>query len=149
MCGLGVVGHLRLTMCESNTFSLLAARAQNPSVLDEKALRHIAAFVITRKDVWITSYRSRESPNTSKCIEFHFFSDGSQNGVGPGQNAWILKIGPIDHPGGAFIAKSIKRPGLVADSVPVVELGMALKMSFSQDMYWKKLLVSYQKETLT
>ena len=32
-------------------------------------------------------------------------------------------MGPMGHPGGAIIAKSMKQPGLAADSVPVIELG--------------------------
>ena len=119
---LGLVGYLRITMCESNTFSILASRNHKPSTLDRDALQHFAAFIITRKNIGITFHRSRVPVDINKCIDFHFFSDASPNYEGAGQIAWICKMGPPGHPGGAFIAKSIKQPGLVADSVPVLEL---------------------------
>ena len=123
MSGLGITSYLRLTMLESNTFSLLSSRMQSLSVDDYAALVHFAAFIHTRRYVGLTYYRCSGTIDINKCIDFHSYSDGSPNQTGAGQIAWIIKIGPRFHPGAAVVARSIKQPGLVADSVPVLELG--------------------------
>ena len=123
MSGLGLTSYLRLTMLESNTFSLLSSRMQSPSVIDLDALAHFAAFIYTRRYVGLTYYRCTGPIDFNKCIEFHSYSDGSPNQSGAGQIAWIIKLGPRFQPGAAVVARSIKQPGLVADSVPVLELG--------------------------
>ena len=122
MSGLGIVAFCRLTMCESNTFSLLSSRMQNPSTLDCDALIHFAAFICTRVDVGITYYQSLDPIDNKKCIEFHMFSDASPNLNDASQLAHILKIGKLGHPGGSIVAKSRKQIGLLATSVPAIEL---------------------------
>jgi hypothetical protein len=50
------------------------------------------------------------------------FSDASPNLNDASQLAHILKIGRFGHPGGAIVAKSRKQTGLLATSVPAIEL---------------------------
>ena len=95
---------------------------QNPSTLDNDALIHFAAFICTREEVGITYYQSLDPIDNKKCIEFHMFSDASPNLNDASQLAHILKIGRFGHPGGAIVAKSRKQTGLLATSVPAIEL---------------------------
>ena len=43
--------------------------------------------------------------------------------------AWIIKGGPLGHPGGGIVTKNKQQPGVVADSVPVGELHAQLQCS--------------------
>ena len=36
--------------------------------------------------------------------------------------AWIIKGGPLGHPGGGIVTKNKQQPGVVAESVPIGEL---------------------------
>ena len=110
MQDIGTVGYMRLTMPESNTFSLLSSQSKNPSVEDKKAVRHFAAFIITRKAVGITYHPSEGSRNINECVNFHCFTDASpgDNLDGSAQISWLIKMGPRGHPGGAVIMKNIK-----------------------------------------
>ena len=63
MQDIGTVGYMRLTMPESNTYSLLSSQSKTSSVEDARAVRNFAAFIITRKDVGLTYYPS-ETPAT-------------------------------------------------------------------------------------
>ena len=110
MQDIGTVGYLRLTMPESNTFSLLSSQSKNPSVEDTRAVRNFVAFIITRAEVDITYCRSKTPTDINKCAEFHCYTDASpaSNDDGASQISWLIKMGARDHPGGAVIMKNIK-----------------------------------------
>ena len=121
---LGTVAYMRLTMGESNTISLLSAQAKDPSELDLHAVRHFAAFIVTRRNVGLTFYPSKTPTNINVCTPIHCFTDASpgDNLDGAAQLSYLIKMGDVGHPGGAFIQRNSKQPGLVSDSVPAAEL---------------------------
>ena len=125
MQDIGTVGYMRLTMPESNTYSLLSSQSKNPSVEDSRAVRNFAAFIITRKTVGITFYPSATHADINVSTQFHCFTDASpgDNLDGAAQISWLIKMGPRGHSGGAIVMKNVKQPGVVADSVPAAEMG--------------------------
>ena len=72
---LGTVAFMRLTMGESNTISLLSTQSKNPSDIDLLAVRHFAAFIITRCDVGVTYHPSPIHTDINECTPIHIYSD--------------------------------------------------------------------------